>query len=102
MRNDVLAEIYELIERCGSFIPTASLYLNDSEYGDGEDIRAEYIDIDGVHMYNRATYEFSYLTDDELQMVLDAISDYELNGFCEEVEDEYYFDEDEGNIDNWD
>ena len=102
MRNDVLAEIYELIERCGSFIPTASLYLNDSEYGDGEDIRAEYIDIDGVHMYNRATYEFSYLTDDELQMVLDAISDYELNGFCEEIEDEYYFDEDEGDIDNWD
>ena len=34
MRNDVLAEIYELIERCGSFIPTASLYLNDSECGD--------------------------------------------------------------------
>ena len=53
-------------------------------------------------MYNRATYEFSYLTDDELQMVLDAISDYELNGFCEEIEDEYYFDEDEGDIDNWD
>ena len=98
----MLAEIYDLIERCGSFIPTASLYLNDSEYGDGEDIRAEYIDIDGVHMYNRATYEFSYLTDDELEMVLDAISDYELNGFCEEVEDEYYFDEDEGDIDNWD
>ena len=102
MRNDVLAEIYELIERCGSFIPTASLYLNDSEYGDGEDIRAEYIDIDGVHMYNRTTYAFRYLTDDELEMVLDAISDYELNGFCEEIEDEYYFDEDEGNIDNWD
>ena len=102
MRNDVLAEIYDLIERCGSFIPTASLYLNDSEYGDGEDIRAEYIDIDGVHMYNRATYEFSYLTDEELEMVLDAISDYELNGFCEEIEDEYYFDEDEGDIDNWD
>ena len=102
MKNDVLAEIYDLIERCGSFIPTASLYLNDSECGDGEDIQAEYIDIDGVHMYNRATYEFSYLTDDELQMVFDAISDYELNGFCEEVEDEYYFDEDEGDIDNWD
>ena len=102
MRNDVLAEIYDLIERCGSFIPTPSLYLNDSECGDGEDVRAEYIDIDGVHMRNRATYEFSYLTDDELQMVLDAISDYELNGFCEEVEDEYYFDEDEGDIDNWD
>lgn len=78
------------------------MYLNDSECGDGEDIRAEYIDIDGVHMYNRVTYEFNYLTDDELQMVLDAISDYELNGFCEEVEDEYYFDEDEGDIDNWD
>ena len=102
MRNDVLAEIYELIERCGSFIPTASLYLNDSEYGDGEDIRAEYIDIDGVHMRNRTIYEFRYLTDEELEMVLDAISDYELNGFCEEVEDEYYFDEDEGDIDNWD
>ena len=102
MRNDVLAEIYDLIERCGSFIPTTSLYLNDSEYGDGEDIRAEYIDIDGVHMRNRTIYEFRYLTDEELQMVLDAISDYELNGFCEEVEDEYYFDEDEGNIDNWD
>ena len=102
MRNDVLAEIYDLIERCGSFIPTASLYLNDSEYGDGEDIQAEYIDIDGVHMRNRTIYEFRYLTDDELQMVLDAISDYELNGFCEEVEDEYYFDEDEGDIDNWD
>ena len=102
MRNDVLAEIYELIERCGSFIPTASLYLNDSEYGDGEDIRAEYIDIDGVHMRNRTIYEFRYLTDDELEMVLDAISDYELNGFCEEIEDEYYFDEDEGDIDNWD
>ena len=53
-------------------------------------------------MYNRTTYEFRYLTDDELQMVLDAINDYELNGFCEEVEDEYYFDEDEGDIDNWD
>lgn len=102
MRNDVLAEIYDLIERCGSFIPTTSLYLNDSERGDGEDIKAEYIDIDGVHMYNRATYEFRYLTDEELQMVLDAISDYELNGFCEAIEDEYYFDEDEGNIDNWD
>ena len=102
MRNDVLAEIYELIERCGSFIPTAFLYLNDSECGDGEDIRAEYIDIDGVHMRNRTIYEFRYLTDEELEMVLDAISDYELNGFCEEVEDEYYFDEDEGNIDNWD
>ena len=102
MRNDVLAEIYDLIERCGSFIPTASLYLNDSECGDGEDIKAEYIDIDGVHMYNCTIYEFSYLTDDELEMVLDAISDYELNGFCEEVEDEYYFDEDEGDIDNWD
>ena len=102
MRNDVLAEIYELIERCGSFIPTASLYLNDSEYGDGEDIRAEYIDIDGVHMRNRTIYEFRYLTDEELEMVLDAISDYELNGFCEEIEDEYYFDEDEGDIDNWD
>ena len=102
MRNDVLAEIYDLIERCGSFIPTASLYLNDSEYGDGEDIRAEYIDIDGVHMRNRTIYEFRYLTDEELEMVLDAISDYELNGFCQEVEDEYYFDEDEGDIDNWD
>ena len=102
MRNDVLAEIYELIERCGSFIPTTSLYLNDSEYGDGEDIKAEYIDIDGVHMRNRTIYEFRYLTDEELKMVLDAISDYELNGFCEEIEDEYYFDEDEGNIDNWD
>ena len=102
MRNDVLAEIYDLIERCGSFIPTASLYLNDSEHGDGEDIQAEYIDIDGVHMRNRTIYEFRYLTDEELEMVLDAISDYELNGFCEEVEDEYYFDEDEGNIDNWD
>ena len=53
-------------------------------------------------MYNCTIYEFSYLTDDELQMVLDTISDYELNGFCEEVEDEYYFDEDEGDIDNWD
>ena len=40
MKNDVLAEIYDLIERCGSFIPTASLYLNDSECGDGEDIQA--------------------------------------------------------------
>ena len=49
MRNDVLAEIYELIERCGSFIPTAYLYLNDSECGDGEDIKVEYIDVDGVH-----------------------------------------------------
>ena len=102
MRNDVLAEIYDLIERCGSFIPTTTLYLNDSECGDGEDIQAEYIDIDGVHMRNRTIYEFRYLTDEELQMVLDAISDYELNGFCEEVEDEYYFDEDEGDIDNWD
>ena len=102
MRKDVLAEIYDLIERCGSFIPTASLYLNDSERGDGEDIKAEYIDIDGVHMRNRTIYEFRYLTDEELQMVLDAISDYELNGFCQEVEDEYYFDEDEGDIDNWD
>ena len=45
MRNDVLAEIYNLIERCGSFIPTASLYLNDSECGDGEYIRAEYIEL---------------------------------------------------------
>ena len=102
MRNDVLAEIYELIERCGSFIPTAFLYLNDSECGDGEDIQAEYIDIDGVHMRNRTIYEFRYLTDEELEVVLDAISDYELNGFCEEIEDEYYFDEDEGNVDNWD
>ena len=102
MRNDVVAEIYDLIERCGSFIPTTSLYLKDSEYGDGEYIQAEYIDIDGVHMRNRSTYEFGYLTDDELETVLDAISDYELNGFCEEIEDEYYFDEDEGNVDNWD
>ena len=102
MRNDVLAEIYELIERCGSFIPTAYLYLNDSECGDGEDIRAEYIDIDGVHMCNHTTYEFRYLTDDELKMVLGAIRDYELNGFCEDIEEEYYFDEDEGDIDNWD
>ena len=102
MKNDVLAEIYDLIERCGSFIPTASLYLNDSECGDGEDIRAEYIDIDGVHMYDRTTYEFSYLTDEELEMVLDAIRDYELNRFCEEIEDEYYFDEYEVVIYNWD
>lgn len=102
MRNDLLAEIYDLIERCGSFIPTTCLYLNDSECGDGEDIKAEYIDIDGVHMRNRTIYEFRYLTDEELKMVLDAISDYELNGFCEEIEDEYYFDEDEGDIDNWD
>ena len=62
----MLAEIYELIERCGSFIPTTSLYLNDSECGDGEYIQAEYIDIYGVHMRNHTIYEFRYLTDEEL------------------------------------